>query len=96
LAKFLGLGVVGVEFVFVSLFARSSVLSLEEEEEEEELEEDKGMPLFCMLSSSIFRDLLRLLAVCLERSPEVEVKEELPMMTIGSWRSSSMASLSTE
>ena len=68
----MGLGVVGVEVVFVSLFARSSVSSLEEEEEEDELEEDEELLLFCMLSSSTFTDSPRTLAVCLERSPEVE------------------------
>jgi hypothetical protein len=70
------------------------VSSLEEEEEEEELEEDKELLLFFMLSSSAFTDSLRTLGVCLERSPEAESVEELPM-TIGLWRSSSMASLST-
>jgi hypothetical protein len=53
-AKFLGLGVVGVEFVFVSLFARSSVSSLKEEEEEGELEEEEELLLFFMLSSFAF------------------------------------------
>ncbi len=92
----MGFGVVGVEFVFVNLFARSAVSSLEEEEEEGELEEeDEELLLFFMLSSSAFTDSLSKLAVCLERSPEAESEEELPM-TIGSWRSSSsMALLST-
>ena len=49
----MGFGVVGIEFVFVSLFARSSVSSLEEEEEEE-LEEDKELLLLFMLSPSAF------------------------------------------
>jgi hypothetical protein len=95
-AKFVGLGVVvGVEFVFFSLFARSSVSSLEEEEEEEELEEDEELLLFFMLSSLAFTDSsLSTLAVCLERTPEAESEEELTM-TIGLWWSSSMASLST-
>jgi hypothetical protein len=108
-AKFLGLGVVGVEFVFLSLLARSSLSLLEEEEEEEgegegeeeeeeeeeELEKDEELLLFFMLSSMAFTDaLLSTLAVCLERSPEAESEEELPM-PIGLWQSSSMALLST-
>ena len=94
MSKFLGLGSVGVEFVFFSLFAISSVSSLEEEEEEEEeLEEDEELLLFFMLSSSAFTDSLSTLSVCLEKSSGAESEEELPM-TIGSWWSSSMASLS--
>ena len=95
MSKFLVLGSVGVEFVFFSLFAISSVSSLEEEEEEEEeLEEDEELLLFFMLSSSAFTDSLSTLSVCLEKSSGAESEEELPM-TIGSWRSSSVASLST-
>jgi hypothetical protein len=95
MSKFLVLGSVGVEFVFFSLFAISSVSSLEEEEEEEEeeLEEDEELLLFFMLSSSAFTDSLSTLSVCLEKSSGAESEEELPM-TIGSWWSSSMASLS--
>jgi hypothetical protein len=94
-SKFLGLGVlVGVEFVFFNLFARSSVSLLEEEEEEEELEKDKELLLFFMLSSSAFSDSLSTFAVCLERSPEANSEEALPM-TIGLWGSSYMASLLT-
>jgi hypothetical protein len=94
-AKFLGLGVVEVDFVFFDLFARSSVSSLEEEEEEKELEEDEELLLFFTLSSLAFTDSsLSKLAVCLERTPEAASEEELAM-TIGLWWSSSMALLST-
>jgi hypothetical protein len=94
-SKFLGLGVVEVDFVFFNLFARSSVSSLEEEEEEEEeLEENKELLLSFILLSSAFMDLLSPLAVCVKRTPEAESEEELPM-TIGLWWSSSLASLST-
>ena len=92
-SKFLGLGVVEVDFVFFNLFARSSVSSLEEEEAEE-LEEDEELLLSFMLLSLAFTDSLSTLAVCVKRTPEAESEEELPM-TIGSWWSSSMASLST-
>jgi hypothetical protein len=94
-SKFSGLGVVEVDFVFFNLFAKSSVSSLEEEEEEEEeLEEDEELLLSFMLVSSAFTDSLSTLAVCVKGTPEAESEEELPM-TIGSWWSSSMASLST-
>jgi hypothetical protein len=67
-------------------------------EEEEDLEEDEELLVFFMLSSLAFTDSLSTLAVCLERytevESEVESEEELPM-TIGSWRSSSMALLPT-
>jgi hypothetical protein len=78
----LGLGVVGVQFVLVSLFARSSVSLLEEEEEEEELEKDKELLFFFMLSSLAFTDLLHTFAICLEKSPEAKSEEE-QLMTIG-------------
>jgi hypothetical protein len=94
-SRFLGLGVVEVDFVFFNLFARSSVSSLEEEEkEEEELEEDKELLLYFMLLSLAFTDSLSTLAVCVKRTTEAESEEKLPM-TIGSWWSSYMASLST-
>jgi succinate dehydrogenase flavin-adding protein (antitoxin of CptAB toxin-antitoxin module) len=95
-SKFLGLGVVEVDFVFFNLFARSSVSSLDEEKEEEEelLEEDEELLLSFMLLSLAFTDSLSTLAVCVKRTPEAESEEELPM-TIGLWWSSSMASLST-
>jgi hypothetical protein len=93
-SKLLGLGVVEVDFVFFNRFARSSVLLLGEEEEEEELEEDEELLLSFMLLSLAFTDSLSTLAVCVKKTPEAKSEEELPM-TIGSWWSSSMASLST-
>jgi hypothetical protein len=92
-SKLLGLGVVEVDFVFFNRFARSSVLLLGEEEEEE-LEEDEELLLSFMLLSLAFTDSLSTLAVCVKKTPEAKSEEELPM-TIGSWWSSSMASLST-